>query len=103
MKKDYILKTNTYGNVTAYTDDGNVLLPANWVKSQLTVTQLRKLEIPTYKACIGFEEKYIGTVADVYAHYLEMKYKYRDMEDSEKEAEIVIGIVKAYFIANTTE
>ena len=58
MKKDYILKTNAYGNVTAYTDDGNVLLPANWVKSQLTVTQLRKLEIPTYKACIGFEEKY---------------------------------------------
>lgn len=65
------------------------------------VTQLKKLI--EHKPSVGFEEKYIGTVADVYAHYLEMKYKYRDMEDSEKEAEIVIGIVKAYFIANTTE
>lgn len=55
-KGKYMLEVNQYGNVTAYSADNEEVLPAEWVKSCLSVTQLKKLGIPTYKACIGFNE-----------------------------------------------
>lgn len=88
MKKDYILKTNVYGNVTAYTDDGSVLLPENWIKSQLTVTQLKKLEIPTYKACIGFEEKY--SRGKCYYSPILTNIIHKDFSDTEKQYLIIL-------------
>lgn len=54
---NYILDVNEYGNVTAYSDNVEAI-PNGWVKSNLTVTQLKKLEIPTYKACVGFDNNY---------------------------------------------
>lgn len=45
---NYTLELNEYGNVTD--------IPEGWLKTSLTVTQLKKLNIPTYKACIGFED-----------------------------------------------
>ena len=52
-KCNYTLFLNAYGNVDAYNG-----LPKGWHETSLTVTQLKKLEIPHYKACVGFNESY---------------------------------------------
>lgn len=49
-KGKYVLDVNQYGNVRD--------VPNGWHETDLTVTQLKKLEIPTYKSCIGFSNNY---------------------------------------------
>lgn len=51
-KSKYELTLNSYGNI-----DG---VPEGWVTTGLTVSQLKKLEIPNYKSCVGFDESYYG-------------------------------------------
>lgn len=47
----YKLDLNVYGNV-----DAMYGLPDGWHKTSMTVTQLKKVGIPSYKACVGFKE-----------------------------------------------
>lgn len=48
---EYKLQLNEYGNV-----DAVEAMPDGWHKTSLTVTKLKKYEIPYYKACVGFTE-----------------------------------------------
>ena len=48
MIQNYELYLNQYGAVTN--------IPMDWKESSLTTTQLKKLNIPTYKCCVGFRE-----------------------------------------------
>lgn len=52
-EQGYRLQPNEYGNVNAF--DG---FPDGWHETTLTVTQLKKAQIPTYKACTGFSDDY---------------------------------------------
>lgn len=49
----YILEVNKYGNVDAMAG-----VPIGWHTTSLNATQLNKLQIPWYKACLGFSPTY---------------------------------------------
>lgn len=55
------LPVNKYGNVTCYDQKTmDVTLPEGFVKTALTITQLKKLQIDHTKGIIGFEFRSIG-------------------------------------------
>lgn len=53
---NYKLEINKYGNVDAFN-----VFPDGWHKTTLTVTQIKKLKIPYYKACIDFIHPLFGS------------------------------------------
>ena len=70
-------------------------------KEEEAVKELKRLI--EHKPSAGFEEEYMMTVSEANSHYLNMKYQYIDMEDTENEAEFIINIIRGYFVGKTTE
>lgn len=78
----YKLTVNCYGNV-----DG---IPHEWIQSKLTKTQLKKLKIPFYKSCVGFEitfkKMYKPIVVNIiHTKFIEIEKKYIEQLKSNKE------------------
>lgn len=75
----YVLSVNVYGNVRG--------VPNGWHETDLTVTQLKKLEIPTYKSCIGFSGKYYKPIIVNIIHddFSELEESYIDELEKKNE------------------
>lgn len=82
---NYILDVNAYGNVTAYSDNV-VSIPNGWVKSNMTVTQLKKLGIPTYKACVGFDNNYSDYYTPILVNIIPEDFMYKEAQYLEDRA-----------------
>lgn len=90
---EYKLTVNEFGNVDAFR-----AFPDGWHQTTLTVTQIKKLKIPHYKACVGFDEMsyhvkpiIVNIIPDDFSNQ-EQKYLDKLKEKAEKKLERINSI-----------
>ncbi len=65
MKEGSIINLNRYGNVVG--------IPKGWTSTSASVSQLKKLNIPNYKSCIGFNNYYGSRYAPILVNIVPAK------------------------------